>query len=402
MARPGLTLTPRTRVARRPGHAAPPEHAARGRRTGRSSRLAVPGLPRAGRRAAVPARRRRHRRPPRHPAARRARHRRRGAADRGRAVRLPRLRHHRRRWPGSVGAGDLRGALAQGVDGVWLAVLIGVVATRRSACRSPGRWSALFGAGPEVADAGHDVPAARLPRRRAAAGDARRDRGAARAAGHPDPAGRRGGRQPREHRAQPAAGLRRCDLGIAGSALGTRPRPARLGARRCSRSWSAPPAGEGALAAPGPAPASGAPRTPASPLVVRTLTLRASLLVDDVRRAPTLGATARGRPPARADDLDVPGLRPRRHRDRRPGHHRPHARRRRRRRHPRGHPTGWCAGGCVSGVVTGARRSRSPPRCSARCSPPTRAVRDLLVPVLLVAARRSSRSPAWCSSSTAC
>ena len=48
-----------------------------------------------------------------------------------------------------VGAGDLRGALAQGVDGLWLAVGIGVVATvaRRRAHRPARRRSSAPGRG---------------------------------------------------------------------------------------------------------------------------------------------------------------------------------------------------------------------------------------------------------------
>ena len=42
--------------------------------------------------------------------------------------------------------------------------------------------------------------------------------------------------------------------------------------------------------------------------------------------------------------------------------------------------------GVVSGVVTGAAARGGQPRPRARCSPPDPAVRDLLVPVLLVAA----------------
>ena len=154
-----------------------------------------PGLPRPGRRAAVPARRRRHRRPPR----------------------------HRRSWPASgiaavvlqtavglcvflaygttasvarqLGAGDLRGALAQGIDGVWLAVADRRGRHRRRASRSPTRWSRPSAPAPTVADHGDDVPADRLPRHHPAAGHARRDRRAARAAGHPHPAGGRRRRQ---------------------------------------------------------------------------------------------------------------------------------------------------------------------------------------------------------------
>ena len=50
-----------------------------------------------------------------------------------------------------VGAGDLRGALEQGVDGVWLAVLIGAVVTALGVAAS-GWLVGLFGAGAEVAD----------------------------------------------------------------------------------------------------------------------------------------------------------------------------------------------------------------------------------------------------------
>ena len=53
-----------------------------------------------------------------------------------------------------LGAGDLRGALAQGIDGVWLAVLIGVPVTLAGLLLTP-RLVDLFGAGPAVA-----VPAA--------------------------------------------------------------------------------------------------------------------------------------------------------------------------------------------------------------------------------------------------
>ncbi len=49
-----------------------------------------------------------------------------------------------------VGAGDVRGALTQGVDGVWLAVLIGVVVTVAGVPLS-GWLVGLFGPGPEVA-----------------------------------------------------------------------------------------------------------------------------------------------------------------------------------------------------------------------------------------------------------
>ncbi|HEX2895939.1 MAG TPA: MATE family efflux transporter [Marmoricola sp.] len=50
-----------------------------------------------------------------------------------------------------IGAGDLRGALAQGVDGIWLAVAIGMVTTGLGVPLTP--WLVgLFGSGEDVAD----------------------------------------------------------------------------------------------------------------------------------------------------------------------------------------------------------------------------------------------------------
>ena len=50
-----------------------------------------------------------------------------------------------------LGAGDLRGALAQGVDGLWLAVGIGVVTTVAGVALT-GPLVAAFGAGPEISE----------------------------------------------------------------------------------------------------------------------------------------------------------------------------------------------------------------------------------------------------------
>lgn len=50
-----------------------------------------------------------------------------------------------------VGAGDVRGALAQGVDGIWLAVFIGMPTTLVGLVAT-GWLVSLFGVGPEVAD----------------------------------------------------------------------------------------------------------------------------------------------------------------------------------------------------------------------------------------------------------
>ena len=49
-----------------------------------------------------------------------------------------------------LGAGDLRGALAQGIDGVWLAILIGTVATVGGILLTPA-LVAVFDTGSEVA-----------------------------------------------------------------------------------------------------------------------------------------------------------------------------------------------------------------------------------------------------------
>ncbi|WP_395690309.1 MATE family efflux transporter [Nocardioides sp.] len=51
----------------------------------------------------------------------------------------------------SLGAGDLRAALAHGIDGIWLAVAVGGVVTVAGVLLA-GRLTALFGADPEVTD----------------------------------------------------------------------------------------------------------------------------------------------------------------------------------------------------------------------------------------------------------
>ena len=144
-----------------------------------------------------------------------------------------------------LGAGDVRGALAQGIDGVWLAVLIGTVATvARGAARRPAgrRCSA-----PAPRSAGHATTYLRLAFlgvipllvMLAATGVLR---------------GLQDTRTP-------------LVVAVAGNLLNIvlnlllvygarprhrrlgdrhRPRPARLAPPRCSPSWSAPPAGEGA------------------------------------------------------------------------------------------------------------------------------------------------------------
>ena len=221
------------------------------------------GLPRPRRRAAVPARGRRHRRPPRHPASSP------GSASPARSCR-PRSgcacsspTAPPRRWPGGSAPATCRGALRPG-RGRGLA---GGPDRRRSP-----RWRGsllgdrlvgLFGPDPAVGRARHDVPAAGLPRRRPAAGDAGRHRDPARAPGHPHAAGGRRGGQPREHRAQLPAGLR------PGPGHRRAPRSAPTSpswARRWrwSRSWSGPPAGRARRCGP-TSPGSAARPTPAWP-----------------------------------------------------------------------------------------------------------------------------------------
>ena len=174
-------------------------------------------------------------------------------------------------------------------------------------------------------------------------------------------------------------------LGIAGSAIGTvlaqlLSAPALLavvvrGARRGGASLRPDLPGIRAAARAGVA------------LVVRTVTLRAALLVTTY--AVTVGAPAgprrrAGRPPDRDHALDVPGLRAGRDRDRRAGDHRPLPRRRRRGRHPRRDPADGAVGRRGRGGVRGAAGRREP--VPGPAVQPDPEVHDLLVPVLVVAA----------------
>ncbi len=138
-------------------------------------------------------------------------------------------------------------------------------------------------------------------------------------------------------------------------------------------------------------------------LVVRTLALRACLLV---------GTYAVTRVGTGATDVNVathqiaitlwslPRLRPRRDRDRGPGPHRPGAGQRRRRRHPSPHLAGWCSG---AGAAASSPGSPSPrwPRSSARSSPPIRRCATCSCRCCS-SPRSANRSPGWCSCSTGC
>ena len=257
-----------------------------------------PRLPRAGRRADVPALRRRHRRSPRHPGARRPRHRRRGACRPRSGLCVFLAYGTTASVARRIGAGDVRGALDQGMDGVWLAVLIGAVVTVAGVLARPGGWSGCSAPAPRCADHADDVPAAGLPRRGAAAGDAGRDRGPARACRTPAPRWCVAVVGNLANIALNLALVYGLDLGIAGSAIGHRPRPG----------WARPPPWsrwcvraarrEGASLRPDLAGVRRAAHAGVA-LVVRTLTLRASLLVMTYGAA-TLGAAVGGHPPARA------------------------------------------------------------------------------------------------------
>ena len=194
------------------------------------------------------------------------------------AVRLPRLRHHRRGRP----PGRCRRPARRRRPGHRRHL----AGARPSACCSPRRRPArrrAAGRGvrtPSAAVAAYALTYLRVSLARPA-GDARRarrDRRAARAAGHPHPAGRRRRRRGRSTScstsssstgstwASPARRSARCS-----PRSGWRPRssPSSLrGARRARRSAAAGPARH-----PGGRPA------PGVPLVVRTVTLRAALLL---------------------------------------------------------------------------------------------------------------------------
>ena len=161
-----------------------------------------------------------------------------------------------------LGAGDLRGAMAQGVDGLWLATALGCGGDRRG--RAPGRppGAPLRRLRPGQRPGG-DLPADRLPRHRAAAAHARVDRRAPGSAGHPHPAGRRGRRQRPQRRPQPAPRLPgRTRHRRLRPRLGARPGGQRRRLRR--RSWPGRRDDTAPRCAP-TSPGSGPPVAPGSP-----------------------------------------------------------------------------------------------------------------------------------------
>ncbi len=223
-----------------------------------------------------------------------------------------------------LGAGDLRGALTQGIDGCWLAVLIGGASTTVGAVLAQPLVG-LFGAGDAVSEQAaaylqvaisgttplllmlattgvlRGLQDTRTPLWVAVGGNV-------------------------ANIALNVTLVYGLDLGIAGSAIG-----------RCSPRSPAPPCSSPSSSAPHAARGRRCPptaRDPAAahtgiPLVMRTLTLRACLLVG------TYAVTFAGSDPRRPRDppdrdhaVDLPRLHPRRAGHRRAGDHRPRPRRR--------------------------------------------------------------------------
>ena len=236
-----------------------------------------------------------------------------------------------------------RAALAQGIDGVWLAVVIGRRSSPLVGVATTGPLVGLFGAGPEVADPATTYLRIAFLGVTPAAGHARDDRHPARPAGHPDPARRRRGRQRRSTSCSTWCSSTASGgfdgLGIAGSALGSvlaqvASAAALLavvvrGARARGRQPAARPARHPARG-PGQRGAGHPHADPARGAAAHDVRRRARRR-QHVRRRPV---RVRRHPPAGVHDLELPGVRARRHRDRRPGHHRPVPRRRRPRRAP--------------------------------------------------------------------
>ena len=127
----------------------------------------------------------------------------------------------------SVGAGDRRGALEVGIDGIWLAVVIGALAGAVTAVLTP-QIVAAFGPSDGGARLCDDLPADRGVRHPVPAAPLRGDRRPPRSPGHPDPVVRRRRRQPGQHRAEPAVRLR---LRLGHRRVGTRD-PGRADRRR--------------------------------------------------------------------------------------------------------------------------------------------------------------------------
>ena len=282
-----------------------------------------------------------------------------------------------------VGAGDLRAAVAQGVDGIWLALVIGVLLAGGSGRRRPTPLVAAFGTAADATPYALTylrVSLVGLPAMLvvlAATGVLR---------------GLQDTRTPLVVATVGAVANVVLNLLLV---YGARPGHRRFGARhrdRPGRAWrrrswsssSAARAAKGRRCGP-TCPASGPPAAPGVPLVVRTVTLRAALLLM------TYVATAAGhrrdrRAPGGLHDLAVPVADARRGRDRRAGHRRPLPRRRGRRGHPGVDP----ADGGV-GLWSGVAARRRAARAARRVRPAVHRGPGRPVPARVGAGRRGGR-----------
>ncbi len=268
-----------------------------------------------------------------------------------------------------VGAGDLQAAIRQGMDGIWLALLLGAAVIAVVLPTAPALVE-LFGASDTAAPyattylriSALGIPAMLVVL--AATGVLR---------------GLQDTKTPLyvaiagfvANAALNVALVYGADLGIAGSAWGTVIAQCGMaavylvvvvrGARKHGASLRPDAAGitglrPGRRAAAGPHPlAAGDP--------------------DDRhrRRRPPRGRRYR-RAPDHPVAVEPAGLRPRRHRHRRAGHHRPLSRRRTTPRAPATPAAAWCSGASPSASCS-ACWSSSAARCSCRCSPATRSSR---------------------------
>ncbi len=280
-----------------------------------------------------------------------------------------------------VGAGDLRAAVAQGVDGIWLALVIGLLLAIGLALGG-GRWSAAFGTGADATPYALTylrVSLIGLPAMLvvlAATGVLR---------------GLQDTRTPLVVAAAGAVAQRRPER-APGVRRSTWASPARRWAPCSPRSGWPSPSGSSWSAVPGArgrrcartCPASGPRGAPGSRWWCAPSTLRAALLLM------TYVATAAGTVAIAAHQVAFTiwlflSLDARRGGDRRAGHRRSLPRRRGRRRAPGRRPAGWWSGASRSGVLLGlvllALAAAFVPLFTE-----DPAVRSLLATVLIVAA----------------
>ena len=162
-----------------------------------------------------------------------------------------------------VGAGDLRAAIAQGVDGIWLALGLGVPAGRGRWRRPPGRWSDAFGTSAAATPYALTYLRVSVARPAGDARRARRHRRAARPAGHPAPRWSSPPSAPSRTSSSTSCWSTASGLGIAGLGARHGARAGRHGRGVRWSSWSAAPAARARRCGP-TCPASGPRAAPAS------------------------------------------------------------------------------------------------------------------------------------------